>query len=625
MSNSRDERAHRERILDAGRSSLTGDPSRKPRSTPHARRRDEDAEQGFTFDRSGNDLPEQSEHVKLLLKLGKSYLSGSGQPKRTSHSGRGGYPDDPSGSIPSNAVSENYFVGEDVLPSGLANESVERFNGQTSEFASLVNQTKTSVGLLCSSNAQALGTATLVGKNHVVVAKHCLTGNAPYEVWFGYLGNSDGQIGTPYKATGTVQIDPGCDLAMLTLTEDVDDELFTPAVSVLDPAPGGIYYVMHHAGALPMQVSTFEFLKNDGGALVHDALGSAGPCASGAGVFNHHGELIGISVLRKSDQDLPRREIVLLDQSSFFGGSASGSYNTSSHHKVAVVEVSDSIAHRDGFEGTQHGPVVDISPYEAAQIAVMQPVGYLEAWNDSLRRVKTKFLAELKTYWKGLTWEFSQGKEPLFSDKFKADHMLDDDKSCQEKVHETAVQRDKTNPDVGELIQRAKKEQEKLNEYKTTHTIAAFGKKLSRVKLSQPGEIVASTIYRIRRSGSNEADHRLWFDGIKKCAAELTPEHLLDSRGEDSAEKTPKWVLTMSNSSHPPPYFLMESYAHTQQTRCGAQIEYLEKLLKSQKAIPDTFPRPSGEMPKNTRGTETVKVALQIRNNKFVAHHVGPC
>ena len=88
-------------------------------------------------------------------------------------------------------------------------------------------------------------------------------------------------------------------LPVLTVTQHPSLDvalLFTPKQAGVkrgirrcaEEQPAGQYFLAHHAGGLPLQISTGEIPDYSGVGFVleHHLLADAGPLASGAGVFN---------------------------------------------------------------------------------------------------------------------------------------------------------------------------------------------------------------------------------------------------------------------------------------------------------------------------------------------------
>ncbi len=171
----------------------------------------------------------------------------------------------------------------------------------------------------------SIGTGVCVSHNLIIIAKHCLEGynDAYYEVVPDFYTS---QASCAYYPVESCIEHPGYDVALL----------FVPALPArsksltlsFEEQPGGGYLLAHHAGGLPLQLSTGEMVNvgpnnsassssssfaSNYAALQHTLIADAGPLASGAGVFDGAKQaLIGISTERTIAYGRIARHLLLL-------------------------------------------------------------------------------------------------------------------------------------------------------------------------------------------------------------------------------------------------------------------------------------------------------------------------
>jgi hypothetical protein len=126
-----------------------------------------------------------------------------------------------------------------------------------------------------------------------------------------------------FKAVSYKIDSSGLDIVQVTL-ERCPDSKIPRAKPMLTEQPIGRHAIFHHAGGKGCQVSTgdiVDFDTNYQQVGTQSIIVEAGSGASGAGVFNSEGNMIGIMTFRTNRYGKIARDMVLLSQSSFFNSS----------------------------------------------------------------------------------------------------------------------------------------------------------------------------------------------------------------------------------------------------------------------------------------------------------------
>ena len=160
-----------------------------------------------------------------------------------------------------------------------------------------------------------------------------------------------------------IDVDPdGLDLVRLTLEASPSLGVKRASISKTEQ-PVGPHAAFHYAGGLSLQISTGDIVESGEhfNISTQSILLDAGPGASGAGLFDHHGNLIGFLTFRTTQFGKIARDFVLLSQFSFFNpkpaytpylGSTVRPY--SFDRMIPVVQTwqphHESILYSDGFE-----------------------------------------------------------------------------------------------------------------------------------------------------------------------------------------------------------------------------------------------------------------------------------
>lgn len=145
------------------------------------------------------------------------------------------------------------------------------------------------------------GTAIHIAPNIFLTARHCIDickKNSKVELVACYL-----KPGKPccFYRVANLSPHPDEDAAILFTVGSPHEQLKTKVSMLFEEQPCGGYYILHHAGGLPLQVSSGSMPDFGGGyyQLKHFLLADAGPLASGAGVFDASTcQLIGINTAR---------------------------------------------------------------------------------------------------------------------------------------------------------------------------------------------------------------------------------------------------------------------------------------------------------------------------------------
>lgn len=286
-------------------------------------------------------------------------------------------------------------------------------------FARILSQCARSVGVLCvdrNKKLSALGTGTLIDGNKFLIAKHCLDGNSNFMVRLGFIEDQSGAIYHISK----IQQDPSNDLAILTLNGSIDSSYESARVDSNELQPYGPHFIIHHAGGHPMQVSSGEF-TDDGSDCCrnyHHLIVDGGPIASGAGVWNGEGCLIGVCVSRNTSNGVLARDVILLSQSKLFTRHPQPTsfwpHHDSEHRLNATRFIGQDPLYSDALEGRYTSEqLMQVTQVDARR------TNQEEHWLGLRKNAKDHFLRQLRS-----SWETSQPHK-LFSDDFYKKHILD--------------------------------------------------------------------------------------------------------------------------------------------------------------------------------------------------------
>eukprot|EP01047_Picozoa_sp_COSAG01_P013316 COSAG01_NODE_621_length_14780_cov_1056.278591_11_plen_478_part_00 len=233
-----------------------------------------------------------------------------------------GYPVAPSCPMPMGVLSQNYFVSMEILPS-VDNKAIPTIPKKRG-FGEYVHEYSKSTGRFQTfGNGKTLvGTGVLVG-DEIYTSRHFFEARKKYgiqgQVIFS-ISNPKKKMTENYEVVSFSKDLNGLDIVRVNLKKRPDSDVCR-AMPVMVSQPVGRHAVFHHAGGLACQVSTgsiVDFNTNYVRVGTQSIVVEAGPGASGAGVFNAEGELIGILTFRTTRYGKIARDMVLLSQSSFF-------------------------------------------------------------------------------------------------------------------------------------------------------------------------------------------------------------------------------------------------------------------------------------------------------------------
>lgn len=234
-----------------------------------------------------------------------------------------GYPKAPSRPVHKGTFSDYSYVNQTGIK--LDNENIQKIlteqtlaGGALAHMQALreatciiVRTSKLGSGIL----TEAIGTGTLINHEQVVTAKHCLEYIPDTGIYFvfGYFTRT-GE--THLFDIARVECHPDKDLALVTL-EGNPGIRYTPIPIRYIEQAGGEYWIIHHAGGLPAQVSTGHIADLSGRyyQLQQEIIVHAGDGASGAGIFSSRfTDIIGIIYYRSMGFGRVSRKTILFGQ-----------------------------------------------------------------------------------------------------------------------------------------------------------------------------------------------------------------------------------------------------------------------------------------------------------------------
>ena len=276
-----------------------------------------------------------------------------------------GYPIAPNYPMPMGLQSNASYVSASILKRA-GNEPVARIPDR-GDFGNYVHRVSQSTGRLDTfGNGQSIvGTGVLVGDKFVYTSRHFVSERNRMgiqgPITFAISNNTVHQ--TQVFSVVAIDVDPdGLDLVRLTLEASPSLGVKRASISKTEQ-PVGPHAAFHYAGGLSLQISTGDIVESGKhfNISTQSILLDAGPGASGAGLFDHHGNLIGFLTFRTTQFGKIARDFVLLSQFSFFNpkpaytpylGSTVRPY--SFDRMIPVVQTwqphHESILYSDGFE-----------------------------------------------------------------------------------------------------------------------------------------------------------------------------------------------------------------------------------------------------------------------------------
>ncbi len=170
-----------------------------------------------------------------------------------------------------------------------------------------------------SQNYIPVGTAVLISKNEAIVARHCIEDRPRNTIKLGVFSEKQNSIG--FVDILSRHNDPdGLDISVVTLSYNLGEEYGFAQIE-LDEQPVGRFVMVHYANGVK-QASSGDFATSDQFLNDHNLFLNAGTGASGAGIFNHRGKLVGVNVYRTDEYHRISRKPVLLAHSKLFNQNA---------------------------------------------------------------------------------------------------------------------------------------------------------------------------------------------------------------------------------------------------------------------------------------------------------------
>ncbi|MBP6103536.1 MAG: trypsin-like peptidase domain-containing protein [Gammaproteobacteria bacterium] len=209
---------------------------------------------------------------------------------------------------PYNLAPKYTYFNQLVLPEKLRNIPVNKIQDNPN-FSFTQNPIQSTALLVL--GAEMLGTAVLISPNKAVIARHCFKTDRdkPLRLLMG--------PGSFFKIS-EIEHDPdGLDVSIVTL-EGMPGNQYGYTTIALEEQPKGRHFMIHYAGGGVKQISTGDFLDSNYWHEQHSLFINGGPIASGAGIYNITGKLIGINVYRTGQYLEESRQILLLAYSSLF-------------------------------------------------------------------------------------------------------------------------------------------------------------------------------------------------------------------------------------------------------------------------------------------------------------------
>jgi len=227
-----------------------------------------------------------------------------------------GYPLPPPIPRPYNlASSQHTYISQLELPL-FSNEPVQHITARN--ILNYINIPSMYTALLCNvrqDGIKAIGSAVIISQDTALIARHCVNDIQGYIRLRLYFNNDM----RDFVDIASIEHDPyGLDLSKIMLKQRINS-----SVNFIDIAfeeqPSGRYFMIHYAGGNIKQFSTGDFIGSPTWSYApYDIFIAGGPLASGAGIFNIKGQLIGINVYRSNEYGQQSRKVVLLSQSGLF-------------------------------------------------------------------------------------------------------------------------------------------------------------------------------------------------------------------------------------------------------------------------------------------------------------------
>lgn len=153
--------------------------------------------------------------------------------------------------------------------------------------------------------AHIIGTAVLIAPKIAIVAKHCISNRN---------GRLQLYVDQTFIDLDFVNFDPCLDIALVSLKGQSNFNGVFPK-PYFESQPRGAAFMLHYASGKLLQISTGNFEDSNYSMIQHRIFITGGPAASGAGIFDANGRLIGINLSRGNEHGAQYRNIALLSQS----------------------------------------------------------------------------------------------------------------------------------------------------------------------------------------------------------------------------------------------------------------------------------------------------------------------